>query len=131
MNLIICLDDNNGISFNGRRQSRDKLLIERIENNIPCEKIFVHPNSEKLFSGKVNACDDFLDAADETDYCFSESVLPKAEDIKKLIIYRWNRSYPYDFQFDLDLNNFKLIKTTDFIGSSHDKITEEVYINEK
>ena len=28
MNLIVCLDDKNGMAFNGRRQSRDRLLTE-------------------------------------------------------------------------------------------------------
>ena len=30
MTIIVCLDDKNGLSFNNRRQSRDKILIEDI-----------------------------------------------------------------------------------------------------
>lgn len=131
MNLIVCLDNNNGMSFNGRRQSRDKVLIERIEKNISGHKLFTHPKSAPLFSTEVNSCENFLSAAGDDDYCFTESELPKIEDINKLIIYRWNRSYPFDVEFNTDLDKFKLIKTDEFAGSSHEKITEEVYEYEK
>ena len=30
MKLIVCLDDKNGMMFNKRRQSRDRVLIENV-----------------------------------------------------------------------------------------------------
>lgn len=30
MKLIVCMDDKNGMAFNHRRQSRDRVLAERI-----------------------------------------------------------------------------------------------------
>ena len=50
--------------------------------------------------------------------------------IESVILYKWNRRYPSDTKFDLDLNGWTLISTTDFPGSSHEKITEEVYIRD-
>ena len=47
---------------------------------------------------------------------------------EKIIIFRWNRDYPADFYFDIDLQqNWQLESSADFVGSSHDKITEETY----
>ena len=31
MRLIVCLDDKNGMAFNHRRQSRDRIVTEKIE----------------------------------------------------------------------------------------------------
>ena len=50
--------------------------------------------------------------------------------IDKIIIYKWNRDYPADKYFDIDLSSYELISTQDFQGSSHDLITEEIYIKE-
>lgn len=90
--------------------------------------------SQKLFESNdaINVCisDHFLDDASSGDYCFVEDqpLLSHIGKIEKIIIYRWNRVYPHDMKFDLPLNNWSLSSTEDFTGSSHDKITEEVYV---
>ena len=73
MNVIVCLDDKNGMLFNKRRQSQDK--------------------------------------------------------INTLIIYKWNRIYPADLHFDINVNDvsWELIDSEEFNGSSHEKITREIY----
>ena len=44
-------------------------------------------------------------------------------------LYKWNRDYPADFYFDIDYaNDYKLETTLDFVGTSHEKITKEVYV---
>ena len=52
------------------------------------------------------------------------------DSISELIIYRWNRNYPHDFDFDINIteSNFKIASTDEFRGSSHEKITKEVYL---
>ena len=77
-------------------------------------------------------CDSPLDEAESGDFCFIES-LPlcnHVEDIEALVIYRWNRIYPYDKTLDIDpqAEGFKLSEVKDFAGSSHEKITKEIYI---
>ena len=49
--------------------------------------------------------------------------------INTLVIYKWNRLYPSDLYFDIDLknNSWQLINSEDFVGSSHEKITKETY----
>ena len=48
----------------------------------------------------------------------------------KVVIYRWNRHYPADRWFDIDLNTmgFRLEETLEFAGTSHRVITREVYV---
>ena len=45
-----------------------------------------------------------------------------------MIVFKWNRVYPKDFEFELDLSKWKLAESSEFKGSSHDNITMEVYV---
>ena len=49
MKIILCLDDNNGMLFNNRRQSRDRVLVEDIINNLQGEKLNIFEFSKALF----------------------------------------------------------------------------------
>ncbi len=53
----------------------------------------------------------------------------KEKEIDLLIIYYWNRKYPSDFSFKIDMNKqeWKLISEKEFVGNSHDKITKRVF----
>lgn len=55
---------------------------------------------------------------------------PYEDRIEKIILFWWNRKYPSDTWFDIDLEGggWKLSETREFSGSSHEKITEEVYV---
>ena len=55
------------------------------------------------------------------------SALARREGAEELVLYRWNRSYPGDVTFPWPLTGWKLVETADFPGTSHEKITEEVY----
>ena len=134
MTVIVCLDNANGMMFNHRRQSRDVNVVKDILNTIKGTSLLIAPYSEPLFSQaecSVSISDSFLTDADANDYCFVEntSVAKFKEKISKLIIYKWNRDYPSDFYFDIDYaNDYKLETTLDFVGTSHEKITKEVYV---
>lgn len=134
MTVIVCLDNANGMMFNHRRQSRDAYVVKDILNTIKGTSLLIAPYSEPLFSQaecSVSISDSFLTDADANDYCFVEntSVAKFKEKISKLIIYKWNRDYPSDFYFDIDYaNDYKLETTLDFVGTSHEKITKEVYV---
>ncbi len=135
MILILCLDDNMGMAFNGRRQSRDKLLISDIAALTLSCPLHMHPRSAPLFENSganIVPHELFHEAAQDGEYCFLEFSSPAALEQKteKLIIYRWNRRYQSDLDFDIDLGCWKLEKSTDFPGSSHEKITREEYIRE-
>ena len=48
MKLIVCIDDNGGVAFNHRRQSRDRFLIDDIIEGLRGEKIFIEEYSLPL-----------------------------------------------------------------------------------
>lgn len=132
MIIAICLDDNCGMLFNNRRQSRDKLLLEDFISYANGNKILINDFSQKLFcdyENFVTVNNSFLDYADENDVCFVENVDVSAykNKITKLIVYKWNKAYPADFNLQLNLNDFRLTEAKEFEGSSHEKITREVY----
>lgn len=133
MTVIVCLDNANGMMFNHRRQSRDANVVKDILKTINGASLLIAPYSESLFSQaecSVSISESFLADADAKDYCFVEntSVAEFKEKISRLVIYKWNRDYPADFYFDIDYtNDYKLKTTLDFGGTSHEKITKEVY----
>lgn len=124
MKLIVCLDDNNGMMFNNRRQSRDKILIENVLELCKGEKLYTNEYSAKLFpENEVEICEN-----PENGYCFAENFTVDENDIEEIIVYKWNRVYPADVQFNIDLKKWNLAETFDFAGSSHEKITRERYV---
>ena len=133
MRVALCLDDNNGMTFNSRRQSRDRVLICDLLCDISNgERLFAAPYSKILFytnDTRLVICDDSLASAADDDLCFVENmqVTPYLSKIGVFIIYRWNRHYPADFYFDFDMKGFKMVSVTEFAGSSHQKITKEIW----
>ncbi len=130
MKIAVCVDDNMGMLFNSRRQSRDRELIKDFVETAKNNSIYIKPFSKVLFEEyKVIIDDNMLNNTQENDFCFleNESILPYIDKVNELIIYRWNRNYPYDFCFEMP-ENFSLKESTEFKGSSHEKITKEIYI---
>lgn len=132
MILIVCLDINNGISFNNRRQSRDSKVIERICSITKGSTLIMSEYSKNIFPtacSNLNINSNPIRTSKENDYCFIEQKLDSLpiEDIEKMIIYRWDKAYPYDEIFPINLSEFKLVSKNEFSGSSHEKITEEIY----
>lgn len=132
MKIILCLDDNNGMLFNNRRQSRDKTVIEDIISNLKNERLFISSFSEKLFdeySENIIVDEEFLEKISDDNICFVENQsLKDLENITEITVYRWNRVYPADFCCDVDFSKFTLISETEFKGNSHDKITKQIFI---
>ena len=137
MIIIACVDDNNGMLFHQRRQSRDIALYNRILQLTEGKRLLMNEYSAKQFLKEehqnVIVQSDFLDIAQGQDYCFVENVdiSQYGNDIQKIILYRWNRVYPADYYFQFPINKdiWKLQKVSDIKGNSHDMITEEVYTN--
>ena len=126
MTIILCLDNKNGISFNNRRHSKDKILIEDV---IKHDNICIRENSKILFSNhQVRIINNISDLPADAVY-FHEITNPEniIDLFDTIIIYRWNRHYPSDIQFNFKTDLYKKILEEDFIGSSHDKITKEIW----
>lgn len=134
MIVIFCLDDENGMMFNHRRQSRDQAVLKDITLLSRSSRLYMNEYTFKLFKDlalpNVVAASDFLQQAKEGDYCFVEdvNVLSFQEKIEKFIIYKWNRRYPADLYFDTVLEHgWEMTETKEFTGTSHEKITKEIY----
>ena len=130
MRLIVCIDDKGGMAFNHRRQSRDRVVTKKIEGLAREDILRTSLYYAKLFPPDViESSEDYLSQAAEDDFCFVEleNVTPYEHQIKEITVFRWNRLYPADLYFQIDLTQWKLVHTEDFPGNSHEKITMEVY----
>lgn len=131
MKLIVCVDDDNGMMFNRRRQSQDSVLRDRIVSLCAGSVLWMSEYSAKQFPDReaVQADNDYMIKARDEDYCFIEDAGYSLDQCAEVILYRWNRRYPADryFEADLKTQGFRLVSKNDFAGSSHKKITEEIY----
>lgn len=131
MKLIFCVDDKMGLMFFGKRQSQDKVLREWIINHTQGSKLWMSSYSAKQFEGEgsIQVDEDYMTQAGEGDYCFVEDKAYSSDSVEEIILCKWNRKYPGDKFFDIDLkaSDFKKIDSRDIVGSSHDKITIETY----
>ena len=132
MRLIICVDARGGMSFNGRRVSRDRVVTEQIiASEGGCLRMADYSRSLFPADADLYAGEDFLENAAPEDRCFLEisDPAPWLHRAEEIILYRWNRSYPYDNRFPLEQldSGWELAETLDFQGNSHEKITREVY----
>ena len=129
MVLIVCLDLNNGMYFNNRRQSRDREVIKDIAFITKNNNLIMTEYSHKLFENEcenIVITDDFKGEYLENDFCFVENEDVQLENIKKIIVYRWDKVYPSDYC--LNLEGYHLTSTLEFKGYSHKKIVKEVYL---
>ena len=132
MNIIVCVDKKNGMMFNGRRQSQDKVLRSKVMELCSGARLLMSEYSGLQFSeySDIIITDDFLQQAGAGDYCFIEDGdVPAPENVESVVVFHWNRVYPADrtFVFDFKANGFKRVLKEDFAGSSHEKITVEIY----
>ena len=141
MILIVCIDDNKGMMFNHRRQSQDRVLRRHILDMVGNGKLWMNEYSGKMFAkdseellhGPVQTDEDFLKKASSGEYCFVETnscgldMFPDTANIESVVLYKWNRVYPADQYFTMDLSDWQLVGPVEFAGSSHEKITDERY----
>ena len=108
MKLIICVDDNNGMMFNRRRQSKDREVRHDILAYTMPERIWMNEYSLEQFetddTSRIQVANNFLIQADDNDYCFIENG-----------------------QYYIDLHGWTLADQKEFKGFSHDKITREIW----
>lgn len=134
MILMVVVDDNNGMMFNHRRQSQDSVLRERILQMSEKSVLWINGYTEKQFGdipSYVRVSDALLNEAANGEFCFIEDmgVASYSENIEEFIIFRWNRKYPGDMKLDFlpQDHGMELVESEDFKGSSHEKITMEIW----
>lgn len=132
MIIVACVEDQNGMMFNRRRVSRDVAVCQDMLESCPTS-LWMNGYSAALFADlpqdNIHVTEDFLQQAEANQWYFVENVpLPEASDaVEQVVLYRWNRRYPADVYFDMDLTDWQLLSTTEFVGNSHEKITKEIY----
>ena len=133
MTAIVCVDEAWGMAFHGRRQSRDRAVCARILEDAAGRGLWMGRDTLRLFEAPdpeyLTAAEDFLAQAGPGGLCFVEEppLLPWLDRLEGLVLYRWNRSYPGDVTFPWPLTGWTRTETTVLPGTSHEKITEEVY----
>ena len=133
LTVALCTDERGGMIFNNRRVSRDRILIDELVSGVD-GKVYIGEYSALLFEAhkdRVAVVGNVLADAPAGAVCFVEvpPFMPHVGDISRLIIYNWNRRYPFDKQLDISpaKMGFRLVSVTEFEGSSHEKITKEIY----
>lgn len=131
MKIAFCTDSEGGISFNGRRVSRDAVILGDLHKR--AERVFAFPEAESLFSkagipvetatGGINGVVEgllFLEQEPSVYY-------GRAEEI---ISYNFNRSYPADVKVKIHPTaaGFVPVKEEELTGQSHEKITVTVFV---
>lgn len=132
MKLIVCLDDKNGMAFNRRRQSADRVVTEEIRTLCGPAPLWTDAYTAKLFAdappADLRVSEDPLHQAGAGEYCFLETApVTDGAGAEEIIVFRWNRVYPRDRVFDLELSRRTCTQTREFPGHSHERITMEVY----
>ena len=137
MRLVLCLDNNNGLRFNGRRQSRDIEVSKKILNILGEGTLRIAPESAVLFlslTEKIVAECDYLQNAADEDTCFCENIdfIPYTDKVGQIVVFRWNRTYPADVFLPAQVykDGFLLASVCEFPGKSHALINMEVYERE-
>ena len=155
MTGIVCLDQEDGLLFNGRRQSRDRVVTEKILSMTKGNSLWMSAYSRRIFPEDAPVCvaEDLVGklaepaesarkAAEQAEsaqkeswqqpgkasFCLIEEAVDlENEAIGEWLVFRWKRVYPADvfLKFPEDSWEKELIET--FAGYSHEEIDLERY----
>ncbi len=132
MILIFTLDDNNGTQLLGKRQSKDRVVADKIAHHAG-DKLYIKEKTVRFFSGitlpeNTHFITNFEEAPHDA-YIFAEEVVSDAlmHAAEKIYVFRWNRNYPSMVQDRINLDGWVCNILEEFPGHSHEKITMEVY----
>ena len=135
MKLFVCLDEVGGMTFNKRRQSSDRIIRDDMLKIVQNARFLVNSYTAKQFTeeqiNQIEVEEDCLEHADKDTFVFIENigVSNYISKIEQIIVYRWQRKYPADFFFDVDLASldWELTEKDELVGYSHECILKEVY----
>ena len=127
MTYAIAIDDLGGMTFMGKRLSRDRIMLARLADLDG--ELLVLPYSMPLFAeGTVTQVSDptvrregavlFLETVDPAPYLRSGD---------RLVVYRFGRRYPSTLACSVPFDRLTVLRETPFVGSSHPEMTETVY----
>ena len=129
----VCVDDRGGMLFGRRRVSQDRAQRADLLARCAGRRLWVNGYSAPLFGEDdgISVDEAFLTKAEAGEVCFVENqpLRPVLERLEGLMVYRWNRAYPASVYLDIDplAEGFSLAESGEFSGTSHKKITWELY----
>ena len=89
-----------------------------IVNNFLKKEIFETDNPEKVID-----CQNEI----ETNNVRLNDINEIISKFQSIVIFRWNREYPSDKFFNFDIQYYSMTLCEEFEGTSHEKITMEIY----
>ena len=130
MTYVVWLDDRGGISFGGRRLSRDRVLTARLNERLAGVARLCSPYTGRVYGTadttltedpacRVEGAAYLVETFDPTPYL-------RAGDC--LLVYRFGRTYPFDCRLTLDLAALTPVSRTELVGHSHPSLVEELYV---
>ena len=126
--VVLCLDDKGGMTFFGKRQSRDRQLISELCDSTE-GAIYVNGFSSFIFAGhedRIALSQSPLEECPDGGVVFVENLAlsPYFDAIDRIILYKWNTTYPADKRIDISFEGFRVESKKEFSGSSHEKKTK-------
>ena len=131
MILIGCVDERNGMSFEGRRTSQDRIMRDDLRQLFPALSMDAYAYS--LFSqDDVDYCYEICEDLTQCSYPCLVELLPPSQfepHLEKVVLYQWHRQYPSTVQMDINLHDtmWECVDIHCFEGSSRDKITRAIF----
>ena len=98
MIVMVCVDDKNGMMFNKRRQSQDRVLRQHMLELAGDKKLWMNAYSRKQFpkedESRIAVAENGFQNIRSGEYCFLEDKDPAQykEQIEELILFHWNRT---------------------------------------
>lgn len=129
MNLIVCVDERNGMLFHQKRVSQDRLQRQDVYTYMKENPLYIKKKSASLYKHEnIVIIEDFYKIVNIEGYCVVEEEIEETllQKMNCIIVYCWNRHYPADTYFKIP-NNFQCEQIKEFSGSSHKKITKKIY----
>ena len=131
MTIIVCIDERDGLLFLGKRQSRDAAVRDYILRAKKKGRLLMNAYSARQFDSTddITVTEDPALLAREDDVCFLENLPIPLADSHTVIAILWNRHYPADTRLDRETLTkcFTPVKTEEFRGKAHEKITVITY----
>lgn len=124
--LIIAIENNRGISFNGRRCSCDSAVGAKIKSIANGKSVFIQEKD----SDWKSMWNYIMDNSNQPEIFFANIYSPSCmiDAFDTVYIYEWSRDYPSTEKFDLLPSDFSCENGYEFDGTSHKGIVEKKFI---
>lgn len=143
MTLALCVENRGGLTLFGKRLSRDFALCEDLTREASSlNGLIITPFSKKMFDQMFQSAENSYSLVVEkpepiattNGFIFAE----KAEDVyallprtDELLIYHWNRDYPFDTKLEFRPDEWDAAGERHIVGTSHPDIFVEKFIRKK